>query len=514
VLIGLFGVIAVHAQVLVLIRPDRAGPQVDIHSYLHGEWVLWPYRSGGSDLADLWTMTTGQVWAPSEGDPEGLAIAQRRWLGAIGTQGQDLGSLERLRTGPGTTTVTVREVQGWDEVANLARKDRVLVLEYPPRPGQHWSRYWLYGMGWPKGLPSPTGVRGLLPAGSVLSLVAKPTGVSWQDNDTASWGGANRWLEHINFGGPLLLFLMALVTVYASGCALYCLLIEQSGPLAALLIRFAMLGPFAMLGGTWLNLRFGIDQWAAHCLVVWVLLIGLTSLLALTRPLNSVSPLAIAAAVSTLVLLTTPLDWSFLSPVLSQTASRSGALTLGLGASAIVAIHAYLPRPQSMVASVALAFLFAAKIGPSFGLGSLVPIVVGLASWQMPKWTWGSLSLLAAALAVVRHPGGVVFAPEGLIDYADLAKLNLAEYSRFLIGPAFASAVALALGALLLRDKFLHARIRRLWHERPTRASLYRASGLLSICAIVEPVTINAAMVALTTAVCATLHDGVEIPRV
>jgi hypothetical protein len=267
-----------------------------------------------------------------------------------------------------------------------------------------------------------------------------------------------------------------------------------------------MLGPFALLGSTWLNLFAGISNWPLHFCLSWAVLVLLTQTGFLWKQAPS---LRVTTTICATIAMATPLAWSFLSPVYSQVQARSGAVWLGLVLASTLAAWVF---SGSRIARILVALGVASAMWQGIALfpaTAALPLVLIVASRPWPRAAWVGFALGSVGLAVGLNPRGTSFSGDGLTKYSDLGTLNLLEYLQFFAGPGFIALIGLGVSVLLLRDRYLLARLRRMLKERPERLALFRGAGGLLVAALAEPVLINSAMVALTAAICVYLHDAV-----
>ncbi len=516
VLLLLLTQLAAAADGIFLIHPDKAGPAVDIHTYIHGEWVLWPERSAARRGADLYSLATGLDWAEGPIQGRGMEAARDRWLANVrpGTKpGSPLGSLVPANDKP---NLVFGEVEGWDEVATQVRAlgGRVLVVEYPPAEGESWSRYWLFGPGWPAGLPKgDTQIPGLVRARETVLLATQPSRFEWADNTTATWGGANRWFEHARTNGQLLFFLTAVTLGYVLACGVVLLLREQRGRLAAALIRSSMLLPSATLLGNQLDRTLGQSGWIAHFALVLIPgLIGLALLeLFKDRWLPGTHALAPVAIMTLLAIAISDLRWTFFSPVFAENGDRSEAVALGMAAcAALGGITMTLGgRRREILAQGLMVVLFAAVCLRNMPSGSWIAAGATLALFGEGRMKAVLACVGLAALVSLGVRGVVANPPDLLGNLSDLGKFNVGEFSHVLRSPAYLSVGLFAAGTLLIKDAYLVARLRRVLLGAPHRPALFRLCAVFFVAGLAEPRWLSAALLAAVAATFVLLHDAV-----
>src|SRR5262249_6150654 len=55
-------------DVLVLIQPATAGPKIDLRTYTHPNWILWPRETNPATHSALFSLVTGHEWHGFGGD--------------------------------------------------------------------------------------------------------------------------------------------------------------------------------------------------------------------------------------------------------------------------------------------------------------------------------------------------------------------------------------------------------------------------------------------------------------
>ncbi len=181
-------------NILVLIQPAIAGPDVDPHNYWQPQWILWPPALKEADGGQLLSVATGANWVGSPADfqfdptHDGRAWKARNFeqmmsRGYFAEDGRKFGKVRTDllvgRTGSASPnalrlalngdspivrpyrvddlkwprgSLMVTEATSWDDVRRSSSRStsgRVLgFVEYPPKPDTPWTRYWLMGHGW------------------------------------------------------------------------------------------------------------------------------------------------------------------------------------------------------------------------------------------------------------------------------------------------------------------------------------------------------------------------------
>jgi hypothetical protein len=483
---------------------------VDAHTYVHGEWILWPRRLEPSLAADILSLFGPWTWhaeAASRGRAF-LASTQSRRIHALQP---GLLPPEWEDTDP---DLVVGQVADWDEVAAIVRRTqgRVLVAEWPPNPGENWARYWFYGQGWPSGLPlAPGSVPGLLAASALPTLVLQPDRFTWVDNDAARWGGANRWFEHVRHNGSAIFLAAGILLLYVSVCAVSVVMQERRGSFAAALLVFAMSVPSASLIGTALDRSFGLLNWPLHHLAGLGAAAGFAwagGAWCLRRRAHRLWPVFLLAGFA---FLATDRTWTFFSPIFSESPLRASGATAGI---LLASLSAILSLSQGKVRWAAVALCLMAGLHPGlWPWGAIVATIAVIAflsdrPFRLVLSLAAIVSLVALGSQVVRT--GFSYAPDGLLRNAsEIGTVNFARHVEALSTPASAVLVAFLLGIWLLRDPYLSARARRVFRSSPMHAHGARAASFAAVVGLCIPSMLTASVYALIAGGLALLYDAV-----
>jgi len=376
-------------NILVLIQPALAGPDVDPLNYWQPQWILWPRVVRESDGGRLLSVATGDNWVGNPADfqfdpvkhgsgwvsrnfsqmnSRGIFMVRRAALGSIrtdllvGASGSASPNALRLALNEDspnvipyrvdavrwpTGSLMVAEASGWDEVLGFVRatSGRVLVVEYPPRQDVLWTRYWLRGQGWTIDgqklrlsaddgvIPSQVGlpVPGLIRARNLIPLITHPARFAADFVTLREWPGANRFFELYRSKGLIvgtiwMLFVLAMV---AWGVVL--ISNERSANVAPVLLAALLLSP-AILNlsgqlGRWLSL----DAWPIWTGLGAVFLVMASYGIAFfQRRLSSrIHPLFGVFAVGLAVMCLFNPIWSFMSPLFGGRSSMVSPIAMG-----------------------------------------------------------------------------------------------------------------------------------------------------------------------------------------
>lgn len=368
-------------NVLVLIQPALAGPDVNPLNYWQPQWIWWPPSPVSGTGSRLLSMATGENWRGDLADVEfdsaesgkswrardfpnltsrGHFYLRRRLLGDIrtallvGDSGSASPNALRLALNEDSAIVRptrisssawpdrrlmVMEASGWDQVAEIehATTGRVLVVEYPPPQNVSWSRYWLKGRGWtihgteltsgPEtavvAMQSNLPVPGLIRATDVIPLCMSPNRFIPVDVSLRNWPGANRFFELYRTAGALLngLWITAVAGMVIWGVVLVSN--ERSANVLPVLLAGALLSPAVVDVAGLLEKCFGIDDWPIWMgLASFVMTLLAMSMVAyVKRRWIRLHPLTPVCAIGLIAICSVDPIWSFLSPVF---AGRSG----------------------------------------------------------------------------------------------------------------------------------------------------------------------------------------------
>lgn len=184
-------------------------------------------------------------------------IASSVGLGAVSLESLMLsadGSENEIRTVPHDgnwpwRVPLVYRAASWSDAQSVIQHaedtgGRALLVVLPPRDVNRWGRLWLSPKGWPNGLPidPQTGTAGLITARSLGRLLLQPEQFKWQIQP-ASANDLGAWFRHVRETGTSILGILSLMILFTLGMAVYIIVIEQRGPLAACLIVGCALSP-------------------------------------------------------------------------------------------------------------------------------------------------------------------------------------------------------------------------------------------------------------------------------
>lgn len=313
---------------LILIQPLRAGPNVDIHDYVHDVWVEWGPEDPSPTGNRLLALLSGRYLSGEATDYAFRPVGAGRWRamnaeslrqrGYLAAKTQRLRRLVTVLSGHdgNVTTSTlalgvrengevrvvspdgkwpgadllVAEAVSWDEMAALEKRTTgpVMVVEYPVPAGQRWSRVWLRGKAWvdyPEQLPifDRTGrTPGLIPAHEVGKMLVEPEAVKWETKPDR-WTGANRWMEQVRtFGAPVRI-LWAVVAIALSIWGVRLIADDRDSDLWHLMLPlFALMIPGINLGGR-IAMQIGADRAPLAWGIGWFVLFVLWAVVELPR---------------------------------------------------------------------------------------------------------------------------------------------------------------------------------------------------------------------------------------
>ncbi|MFI5387457.1 MAG: hypothetical protein ACHQ50_15220 [Fimbriimonadales bacterium] len=531
---------------LILISPDRAGPVVDENSYVHGEWILWPPADRPLGENRLLSLLTGIDWAGT-GNELVFTYQNGRYLStgfkdlakrgyfqardrivqvpsaAIGPTGGFASSSVVLLALDGRSPqvvpltsnqdwsngVVIAEAESWDRVAAIAAKasGRVLVAEYPPPPGQRWSRYWLRGSGWRNALPdwSPYKVPGLIPASQAGNLLLNPNQFTWVENDSANWGGANRWLSFYAHTAPLVFAILGFFVVFFAGCTVYLISREEHARFGGTAVKYLTLIPATVLFAGHLTRVLGFSGTAIWYLFAFLSLVFVSQTLgAVCRRLfpGAHGMLGIAITGFAITAASAPL-WSLYSNVL-------GPNQLPLSPEAVGSLVAYLTGICAFArgggSALWLARLVAAGTlvwgvtqNPWWISGQwpfvALPIVCWLAGSRLFRlWMLPMLALLPLADGKVIR-GGFVWAPGNLFPaFSQANAVNLARHAEFLVSFSFLCTAVLGCAMAVFVERYFFHEIRRTLLRDSRTKALFFASYACGAMGLFQPLMLYPAL--------------------
>ncbi len=523
---------------IVLIDPGAAGPDVDPSTYTHGHWVLWPAAVGNGDnrLASLlsgldWDLAPAALAIGPRQNDGGYPLLGQRELNARGyfraamntlmsryvdvrtdSKGQTtmaalfLGGTEvsatvktkRLTEPVSPNAVLVCAISTWAEMPALQQQaERIIVLEYPPRKETQWSRVWLYGK-WPGQTFVARNVRvpGLLPARDVTRLLLDPKVAYWTRDSSGEWGGANRWLERARDAAPFLLGVLGIVGSYVLFCATYCVVNEQRGRLASVLLYGLLLAPASVIFEGRIGRAFGASSPVASFLTAYLLLViaAVGLWLVLSRRIQQPATLAVGLTGLAGCLLGDE-TWSLVNPLWFgqvRTFSPWGAGILFLYLS-LLAAYSKDSRPFGRFSSVAgvvmtvLGFLGAWWGGGNAAVSILPLVVLAAVQGWIRRPVLAALALYPPTLAQLTFRGATL-APDGLVRRAtDAGAVRLDETAALLGSPAIGLLLLVIAVLLLVGGRFFVHQIRIALLRSQGERTLLAIAAASAALALLEP---------------------------
>jgi hypothetical protein len=377
---------------------------------------------------------------------------------------------------------------------------RILVVEYPPRAGQSWSRIWRYGAGWPDGsvVDPATGMGGSIPVAEVLDLLSNPQTFRWRE-PSERWPGANRWLAFLQWARPVVAGALGLAGACLAIVGVYYVSQERRSALLVALLRLLALTPAAVvLGG-------------AAARVAGLSAGPLWPILAL---------LALGAVVGGLDVLWPSQRWTAIATINLATLLAFDPTYAALGS-----LDPIRPPGELLGAALASAALIVLELGRLRSRGEMLGILllaaIGAAGYLSQAWwgadAYGALSLwwLVAALSALGKfrkmgwlvaafvsPGvvalltrGISFSPRGLVaTYRDLGTLNLFEHLSFIVSPAVVGALFLLGAGALFGSGFLAHELRAGWRLRLEARSVMGVALACALAGLTYPPLLHAAL--------------------
>jgi len=564
-------------DVLVLIQPALAEPQIDPTNYWVPEWVLWPSTIGSGSNGQLLTIGAGEDWFGGFGPMDfitrgilkgqGYFFARSKSFAGLRThllmnaRGDAIGNAILLSVNwdsnagdlsPSRATaiwpkncLMIAEALSWDDVAQFesGTSGRVLVVEYPPRQDQLWTRFWLRGHQWPSWprpdggsslfrfdentrhlLPRPPGstVPGLVPAKELIRLVTRPELFQWDRLSIRQWPGANRFLALGHGVGRWValawLLLSAVVVVWGTGVVSS----ERSSRALPQLLVLLLLSPAILDLAGWVGRHLGIDTWP-----VWVFLAaiglmatnyGLNRLL--LRNLPKLHPLAATYSIGLVVMIAFNPVWSFLSPTF-------GGRVWPISPVAAAAVFGYLAGLVSSVQNcqvgakwfgrgacvcvLLVGLLTRHWLSVDLGLATLIPIssfMIGERLIRKPMFLAATFWPTSTAQIV---KGGLIWAPAGLLRNGhDMVGLNGYEYFEFLTSGCLLAFLIVGGGIVLFGHRFFYHQIKSLLQLDLRRYALPLATGVAFAAGLLHPIFLYVGMTLATGALTSLLFDAVQ----
>jgi hypothetical protein len=539
---------------LILIRTGSL-PEFDASNSNHRETVLWPALS---DLADpakatpkeipnrLLSLFTGLDWQGEAADrsfsalPGGVGFQADNWQSLLdrGYYAQEekwMGRTEVLAVAdPGrpesvhpdalllasngesrdvkiapfegpwpSGSLLVFEARNWTDARDLANRcqGRAIIAEYViGRTGKQYGSYWLSGRGWPVNqfVVDPTvDVAGVIRARSLGLLLLLPDKFHWKDHPDAV-DTAPRWMEELAADDPFVICGIVALLVNV-GFAMFCIGVEERGPIAASIFVLIALSPPAILMLGSLERVFGIDSWVllfSLTLIGVVIAAGLINS-ALRQWMPASHPLLAPAIVGLVGCLCCDPQWSVFSAIFGRHNLPFSAEGVGLMVTYLtgtVAFACQAGKAGAWFRRVAvLAVLASGLAGGSWTAGdrftAVVVPVIGLVCGE--GWfRWPYLFILSFA----PHAGsnavqsGFAWAPFGCLQNVRQANsVNLFGYLEFLLYPGVWGFAAQVIYGYIMGGGFIVRQIRRTTHSDPRLRAIPWAAAASFAWAILNP---------------------------
>ena len=565
VLLCLISAVIPASDILVFIHAKDAGPQVPAGDYIHPLWILWPPASDSTGINRLMSVPSGMNWRSQELDASfettktfpnsknsgslgdrGYFEATRAYLGetpviAVSDKSgaYSLDTLQAALTRPlqipfaafsgpfppGLLVTTVDGQHAWDDVAGIVTRvgGRALIVELPGKGDTTWTRAWLKGKGWPDGIPvsSLARIPGLVPATEALDLLREPERHSWIQTDINRWGGPNRWLEFGHYTGPIFLVFVAVFAIYVAGCAVFCIVREESGRLAAILIRLLILGPAILILGGRLAATGQVSKWLSWLVLASAILTmaALGSNLVVKRLLSHPHPLLGEMLVGLVTATLVDPTWSVLGnsigPHISRVSTEAFGVWCAYGVGSVAFIRSWrfdwkLILMAIPLSSLALATLFlwmpdvtAVLVFATASLSCCLPR--GVAMFAVVP------AFIGAAQGPLSH--GLAYAPQGLYStYQASQALNVAEHVAFFAKPTFIGFALLAIVVYIAGDRFFSHQIRRTLRFNRQPMALVNGMVVFAVTGIVSPLFLHASLACALGAAATILFDAIRTP--
>jgi len=523
---------------IVLVAGDRFEPAVDPEMYVHPTWTRWPETSSEAGDNRILSVVTGLDWAEdlsafgirAEASPgiwramghrnmsaRGFFRAKSEMLLGTGTalladltgnpqRASQVLALEAsspiIRTyhmddvWPSGKLMVLCARNGEDVRAATSRTfGRALVIEFPPRAGQNWSRLWLQGRSWPVGrVPSEINVPeefdihvpGLVRSQSLGSLVLRPGIFRWRKLPNG-WSGANRWMRFVQGASGPASWILGITVAAVAFAAAYCAAQERRVVALDLSLRILILVPGAIVVGGNLALLGGLSGGWVWTGIAFLGLVGLAVAIGAIRG-NAIraEPLLGFGIVGFAALILTQPTFSLFSDVFGQRHGESVGIPMG---ALFVAFSIWLPIAGRWAGFFVALVLAALSVAGHFWWNETSGNV---AAWWLVAWAVSrGLTRVAAALALAStapclislFEHGVVFAPHGLLtSIKQQNAINLYDLVRFWASPAILGAWLVVGFLALFSSPFLVHQIRTAWIRR-TLARRLTALGLLFVLA-------------------------------
>ena len=555
------------SEAIILLRHDRAGPNLPTQDFIHPDWMLWPAEDRPGSENGLLSILSGSDWQGQSEDLQFEPVARDLWRssnfeslvrrGYMQEVQRKLGSAkpillanprsavgrEELLFGVGTASpdlktrpydertryggLVIYEALSWHDAAQVARSsgDRALVIEYPPLPGTNWSRFWRYGKSWPAESLDPVlpgiEVPGLCPLREALDLLRTPNNFRWVTNTTSRWGGPNRWLIHGETESPIVMGVCFGSAALAVLAGLLFIGSEHRSVAVRALCQAVLLFPAADLLAGNVSASVGLSSWAVFLPFFELVLLG--SALLVTTTVRSRAPevnflfgvCLVGAGVSTVCL---PL-WSDFSNVfrwpVDLVSPEMAAAWIGYLTGLFAFARDLHPKSIWIGRALTLALVVWTAAGDpwwvngttSFAILPVVPMVAaeGLLGKPFIFYT----ALLPTSLWGLRR--GFAWEPyRVLTTSADIGAFNSAEWARFLVSPGFIATLFVGGVLLVLASGFASHQMKLVVRTDARRvAPLWAAIGLTAL-GILHPEMLYGALVLGIGGVLVVVHEGLE----
>ncbi len=559
-------------NVLVLIQPAMAGPDVDPANYWKPEWILWPSQVDLQTSGLLLSLATGIGWVGNGRLFQANAQTELRNRGVFEVRDQlhraipcGLLSLNSAKKPVDAALVAlavdsklhractsnnmwpqqslmVTEASSWDQVALLERSTtgRILVLEYPPKPQLRWTRYWLKGHHWlpnQKSKPlSPSElttkadvpistrwrVPGLITAAEVLPLITEPSQFKWHRVNDKDWPGVNRYFETAQRSGiwVLLVWMLLAAGFICWGTALVAA--ERNSKVLAWFLQWLILSP-AILAATGGLSRFaGLSAWPIWLLLSNILFVASLALLKnlQNRWLRKAHPLVSSMALGLVGLALCDPIWSFMSPLFGgrvwTTSPVAIAAIYGYAVGFLTSLKGCRRRIEwvariSLSAMVLLGWFTKSwwAQDPSFLMFAVLSIWILSERLEKP---WMIVFVVFWPMSVywmISH--GVVWAPKGLLlTSRNWQGLNLYEYFEFLSSNSLLIFLPVTTVICLFGYRFFFRQMKNLRQLDLRRNALPNASIALTLLGVFHPVYLFSGLTLATGAMASLLVDAVQ----
>ncbi len=561
-----------HNNVLVLIQPALAGPDVHPEAYWKPEWVLWPPTLDVSQGGRLCSVASGANWVGetaflgssnhAELSHRGFFDLRSKLLGPIRTDvllnskggassnalflalNRDVAKVKPYWADEAwpTESLMVAEAASWDDVHlfEKATTGRVLVVEYPPQAEIPWTRYWMMGQGWPEGSPTIARSRpgladvavvplskgsivpGLIQATQLIPLTMRPDEFRWASVGLANWPGANQLLSLNHTIGRWFcgfwMLLVALAVVWGT------ILVVNERTSRAMPMAFAtvLISPAAVSFSGILHRNLGLTAWPVWCLVAFSALLASSGLLYLLQKkvLPKSHPLASLFFVGFLTMCLGNPVWGFLSPELGGRVWPVSPIAIAALFGYLLGFYACIYEYGSWsvwvgraVCLIPLAVTFISNPWWKADLFAtcIIPLAAILIAERRVGWRQLSLGIVVSAGLLPWSHFHFGWAPAGLIFRGqDYGAINAYEYVEFLLSPSFFVFVMFATGITIFGFRFFFRQMRNLRQLDLRRDALVYGTLAIAFAGVFHPIFFYSAMVLAVGAMSALLFDAVQ----